>query len=443
MTSEHFHFIGIGGIGMSALARILLERAQAVSGSDLKRSAIVIDLEKLGAKISVGQRGENISQGATVVVTSAVKEDNPEYQAAVKLGCTILHRSDLLSKLMEGSRVLGVAGTHGKTTTSSLLAETLIRAEYDPSFAIGGVLKELKRNSATGKSAFFVAELDESDGSFLKSSPQGCILTNVEGDHLDYYGSLDRLEKAFVRFIDQVEGEDLFFWCGDDPFLSNLHPKGVSYGYGEQCDLRATNVRQDGWSMLIDVLFEGKTYRDVRLGLVGHHNVHNALAVFGLTLRLGVPEQSIRSGLAAFSGVARRCDKKGTVNGALVIDDYAHHPTEIATTLAGIREADPKASLTALYQPHRYSRTRDCMGMLSDTFDVADRVVVTDVFAAGEEPIEGVNPECIMELIKHRNISYLPRKDLLSLAADGKAGDMIVCLGAGDITAVAAEMVNV
>ncbi|ADI38736.1 UDP-N-acetylmuramate--L-alanine ligase [Waddlia chondrophila 2032/99] len=438
-----FHFIGIGGIGMSSLARILLEKGEVVSGSDLAATSMTESLCSLGAKISLGQKAENISPAQTVVFSTDIKESNPEFQAAVKLRCEMQHRCGCLLNLMKNKDVLAVGGTHGKTTSSSLLAWVLEVCGFSPSFAIGGIVANFKANGKAGEGSCFVAEADESDGTLARYRSFGAIVTNIGLDHMDHHQTEERLLNCFRTFFSKVQNEAFCFWCGDDKRLQTLNPKGVSYGFHENNRLRVDHFRQVGWTSIFDVVFDGKRFADIEVLLAGEHHALNAAAVFGLSLRLGAQESKIREALKTFKGVARRCEVKGEKNGILFLDDYAHHPTEIRATLKAIRQASPDRRIVAVFQPHRYTRTRDCMGMYGSTFHSADQVIVTDIHAAGESPIPGVEVcHILSELEKNSSVKcrYLPREDLsCKLSKFLEKGDVVVTLGAGNITKVAVE----
>ncbi|NGX54628.1 MAG: UDP-N-acetylmuramate--L-alanine ligase [Chlamydiae bacterium] len=434
MSKEHYHFIGIGGIGMSALVRILLDKKIAVSGSDLSTSTNVQTLIERGAKVSVGHSESAIPPQATVVYSTAVKKENPEYQAALKKGCQLLHRSELLAQLMEGYKTIAIAGTHGKTTSSALLTTVLLEAKMDPTFALGGVVDGF--NGRLGKSDLFVAEADESDGSFLNYHPFGAIVTNLEPEHMEYYKSEANLQKAFQTFLSQVDSSDHLFCCREE--MGFGPEKGISYGFGEENDLQILDFHQEGWKSRFSITFEGRHYRDIELALLGKHNVLNATAVFGLSLRLGVPEEVIRRALCHFPGVARRCQKRGTVREVLQLDDYAHHPTEIAHTLRSVRKAIGERRFVVLFQPHRYTRTQDHFQAYCRSFDFADHLFVTDIYAAGEKPIASVTPEALIEEIQRVStvpIDYLPRQQCAAALEEFlRPHDVLITLGAGDIT---------
>lgn len=442
--TEKCHFIGIGGIGMSGLARILLDRKKEVTGSDLNASPITDTLEKKGAKVSLGHTISNISPSMTVVFSTDIKQDNPEFKAAVKLRCEMFHRAELLQKLMEGQKTLAVTGTHGKTTTSSLLSWVLYQAGLDPSFAVGGVLPQFQSNGKHGEGDFFVAEADESDGSFLKFHPYAAIVTNIGREHMPHFQTEERLLGEFRTFMSQVENPDLLFWCGDDSRLQSLAYPGITYGFGEQCQLRATQFTQTGWSTTFTISYEGKEYRDVEVALTGRHQVLNSLAVFGLAFQLGLSENQIREGLRTFGGVGRRCEKLGEEQGVLFLDDYAHHTHEIGLTLQAIKKAEPSRRIVAVFQPHRYTRTRDCLGTFAKAFEAADHLIITDIYTAREKPIEGVTPQKVLEEIKDIPTQYVPRENLPhEIASIVRPLDLVVTLGAGDITKVGRETLEV
>ncbi|MBA3815100.1 MAG: UDP-N-acetylmuramate--L-alanine ligase [Parachlamydiaceae bacterium] len=444
--NKNYHFIGIGGIGMSGMAHILLERNISVSGSDMAANTTIDSLQKKGAAISIGHDAKNILAGMTVVYSTDIKRGNPEFLAAKSLNCSMLHRSELLQMLMQSSHSLAVAGTHGKTTTSSLLAWVLEQSGLSPSYAIGGIVPQLQTNAKQGQGNFFVAEACESDGSFLNYNPYGAIVTNIDSDHLDFYGTEAELIKAFEKFISQVQSPEHLFWCGDDTNLKqlNLETTGISYGFGKDCMLRAFNFEQKEWMLSYDISYQGKLYPQVEVSLAGAHNALNALAVFGLALTLGIEETLIRTALSSFGGVLRRCEKKGESHKILFLDDYGHHPTEIRATLKAIRKAIGERRLVVAYQPHRYSRAKGLIGAYKNVFNDADHLFLTEIYAANEIPIPGVSHDAIMQEINNDsnlNCQHVARSHLASsLAAFLRPHDVCVSLGAGDITKLAGEV---
>lgn len=439
-----YHFIGIGGIGMSGLARILLQQGHEVSGSDLSPSSITESLQNLGATIVHEHAEANVPVEGCVVFGSDIKKDHPEYRCAHKQKRPMLHRAELLAEICKEKATLAVTGTHGKTSTSSLLTWVLQQAGMEPGFAVGGWIAELNTNASTGASDHFVLEADESDGSFIKYRPQGAILLNIDRDHMDHYGTDEALNKAFKKFAGQVANPELLFWCGDDLRLRSLRLKGISYGFNAGSDLRGCNYRQEGWGGKFDVIYKGHEYPHLEVSLPGQHQALNALAVFGLALALGLDEATIRKGLKTFPGVGRRCEKKGDRGGVLILDDYGHHPVEILATLKGIRSGIGERRLVVVFQPHRYTRTKDCLTQFGHIFDEADEVFVTDIYAAREEPLPGVTAEAVLEEL-HKNSKakarYVPRNSVRStLVAFLRPHDVVVTIGAGDVTKLGTEI---
>ena len=436
------HFIGIGGVGMSALARIMLERGYEVSGSDLKESYVTKGLVSAGAKISYRHEKENVDKDATVVYSTDIKEDNPEWVAAKEN--KVFHRSECLRTLLDEKKAILVAGAHGKTTTTSLLSYICVVAGLNPSFVIGGFSDSLGGvNGKWGRGDYFIAEADESDGSFLRASPEGAIVTNVDFDHLNYWGSENALLEAYQKFIAGITNRDLLFYWNEDPFMSKWNVDGISFGFEVGADLRALNLRIENGRQLFDIEFEGEKYLDIELALLGEHNVLNAIASFGMALSIGADVQKIREALITFGGVKRRLQRKGSLNGASIYDDYAHHPTEIEATLAALKRAFQTSRTIAVFQPHRYSRLRDLMDefVKSTVWKDADELIITDVFSAGEPRIEGVNTEVLLKKIEKR-ATYVPRGELTEfLRSTLVEGDIVVTMGAGDITAVSGELV--
>lgn len=445
--SAHYHFIGIGGIGMSALAQILLERGAKVSGSDVFSSHVTHKLEKQGAKIFIGHSSDNISQPSTVIYSTAVTEENPEVKKAKLQGFPFLHRSELLHHLMKGYAPLLVTGTHGKTTTSSLLAHLLVDAGYDPAYAVGGIISSLGTNGSHGKGSYFVAEADESDGSFLKYSPYGGIITNVDNDHLDYWGTFRDMVSGFQKFIGSVRSPEHLLWCGDDEILRSLRLKGCSYGFSEKNDLYIQNFRQGGWKNVFDMSLDGTEYSEIEIPLIGGHNVLNAAAVFGLGIRAKIAEERIRKAFFNFKGVNRRAEFKGESKGIAVFDDYGHHPTEIFATLRAIKQAVGHRKLVVAFQPHRFTRTRDCLHEFGPAFDKADELILTDIYAAGEAPITGITSDTVLAKIKESSCvyaSYIPREKIVEfLSKHLQPDDVLVTMGAGDITKVGPEVLQI
>jgi UDP-N-acetylmuramate--alanine ligase len=434
---DHVHFIGIGGIGMSALAKILLEQGKKVQGSDLSFNQQTEDLKNQGAEIFFGHHKEFVGGASCVVYSSAIQPSNPEFSRALSQKCKLFHRSELLDHLMKGTKPLLVTGMHGKTTATSLLAHILMEAKFDPSFVIGGIPLAYKTNGRHGKGEYFVAEADESDGSFLQTPGFGAIVTNIDKEHLDYWKSEEKIYEGFFQFFSQVKNKDLLFWCLDDPVLRKMQPSGTSYGFSEEAKLRVSRVEQEGFSSKFSIQFEGKFYENIELGLIGKYNALNAAAVFGMGLVLGIEENVLRKALKNFSGVARRMENFSEHRGVKFFDDYGHHPKEIQSTIKALKEAIGEKKLLVFFQPHRFSRTRDLYQEFGSAFDGADEAFITDIYSASESPIEGITSSLIVEEIKKRKsvkVHELPKEQFLSASKKISPLDVVLIIGAGDIT---------
>ncbi len=446
MTENMYHFIGLGGIGMSALARILMQQGAEVRGTDAKASALLDQLGKEGAKVKVGHDAAWIQKGSTVVFSSDILEKNGELERAKELRLPLLHRSDLLGRLMEGKKPLLITGTHGKTTTASLLAWVLFDAGVDPTFAIGGILSQLDTNGKAGKGSFFVAEADESDGSFLKSPAFGAIVTNVDNDHMGYWKSVENLDTGFRKFLAAVQSTDHLFWCKDDARLEGLKPKGFSYGFSQGSDLVLQSFAQDENGIRFDIDFQGKKYRRIELPLFGRHNALNAAAVFGLALQLQVPEEAVRKGFRSFCGTKRRLEFKGMAHKVKVYDDYGHHPVEIAATLKALRASIRERRLVVIFQPHRYTRVRDLFEDFLTCFSEADVVVLTDIYSAGETPLVGVTTAALYSRMKESlgsKLHFFPRQHLeVGVVEILRPLDVALTIGAGDVTQAGQPILN-
>ncbi len=444
---SEFHFIGIGGVGMSALARLLLSQNKRVSGSDLVWNQLTETLVQEGAQVFRGHGRHHIPPNATVIYSTDITEEHPERKEAALLGRPLWHRSELLAHLIHPFRSFAVAGTHGKTTTSALMAYLFSVADLDPTFAVGGIVPQLQGNARLGKGEFFLFEADESDGSFLHYYPEGAIVTNVDQDHLPNYGnSFDQLQAAFFQFIRQVKNPELLVWCGEDPILQKMQLGGMSYGFQEGVDWQIVGLQPNGFGCVFDLVRGGRTFSGLKLLLSGRHNALNAAAAFALGWSLGLSEETLRSGLASFQGVLRRCERKGEWKEALFLDDYAHHPQEIAATLLGIRQAIGERRLIVCFQPHRYTRTRDCWNEFGQAFVLADQVILTDIYGAGETPLEGISAEALLQQVQcdsPTSWEYRPRSALSrALSEIVKPQDVVVTMGAGDITGVAKETLH-
>ena len=443
------HFIGIGGIGMSAIAEIMLQTGYKVQGSDAKASANTERLEKMGARVSVGHDAANVQDGVSAVVFStAIKGDNPEIAAARERGLPLVGRAEMLAELMRLQFSVGVAGTHGKTTTTSMIATLLDAGGLDPTVVNGGIINAYGTNAKVGQGDWIVVEADESDGSFLRLKSTVAVVTNIDAEHLDHYGDFDSIKKAFRDFVENIPFYGFAAVCIDHPEVQAMaaaveNRRLVTYGINPQAEVRALRVEMDQLGAEFDVCIQprdGVTVNidHVRLPMPGWHNVSNALAAIAVARELGVKEDAIREGLSGFVGVKRRFTTTGVVDGVRVIDDYGHHPVEIAAVLKAARQVT-HGRVIAIVQPHRYTRLRDLMSEFCACFNDADVVIVADVYPAGEPPIEGVGRDPLVEGLRrwgHRNVipldgpTQLPRL----IREEAKSGDLVVFLGAGDIT---------
>ncbi len=438
-----YHFIGIGGIGMSALARIALQRGDDVQGTDASPSALLEELAREGVRVRIGHDPDWVQTGMTVVYSTDIKPNHSERARALMLGVPLLHRSDLLDQFLRERKVLLVTGTHGKTTTTALLASVLMGAAMDPPFMVGGILRSQGINGSWGQGPYFVAEADESDGSFLKTPSDGAIVTNLEPEHLDYWGNEERLILGFRQFFAQSRKA---IWCRDDPRLTALCPQGISYGFSREADVVISHYRPSSGGILFDLSMQGVFYRDIHLALLGQHNALNGAAVFALTSALQIPEEKIRSALQCFSGTKRRLEKKGEIRDVAVYDDYGHHPTEIIVTLRALRQEIGARRLFVLFQPHRYTRLRDCFDLFLHAFDEVDELVITDLYAAREEPILGISADRFyeeMRKVRPHTVHRIARTSLESeILQKVEPGDVVLTLGAGDITSVSERLIE-
>lgn len=442
------HFIGIGGIGMSGIAEIVLQEGFAVQGSDLKASAITDRLAGLGARIFTGQRAENLGAAGVVVISTAIKPDNPELVAARHLGLPVVHRAEMLAELMRLRPAVSVAGTHGKTTTTTLVAALLDAGGLDPTVINGGVIHAYGSNARAGSGEWMVVEADESDGSFNLLPTTIGIVTNIDPEHLEHWGSFDALRAGFDRFVQRLPFYGLAVCCTDHAevaaMVARLHDRRVvSFGFNEAADLRAVNLRYEGGQARFDILMQdsGARIDGCTLPIPGDHNVSNALAAVAVARHLGVPGPVIRDALAAFQGVGRRFTRVGEAAGITVIDDYGHHPVEIAAVLKAARQAlGGKGRVIAVHQPHRYTRLSSLFADFCRCFNDADVVGIAEVYAAGEAPIAGASRDDLLAGIRaqgHPSAHPLAVEDDLEalVRAHARAGDMVVCLGAGTISA--------
>jgi len=437
------HFVGIGGIGMSGIAELLLNLGYRVSGSDLRRSDTTDRLARLGAEIRMGHAPENVpAEGHVVVFSSAVKADNPEVAEAHRRKIPVIPRAEMLSELMRMKYGIAIAGTHGKTTTTSMVATILASAGWDPTAVVGGKLNSLGSNAKLGQGEFLVAEADESDGSFLRLSPTVAVVTNIDPEHLDFYSGIGQIKENFLHFINKVPFYGFAVLCIDHPNVQELIPSVektvVTYGFSAHADYRADGVVPEGMSNRFRVIRRGETLGEVSLKAPGRHNVSNALAAVAVAMELGIPFDRVRAGLAEYGGVVRRFQVKGEREGITVVDDYGHHPEEIRATLAAAREVWPDRRIVVGFQPHRYSRTHGLFRDFLSAFHNADLLFVFDVYSAGEEPIPGATGDRLCEAIGqhgHKGAIYGGR----AVDAAGtivpmlRPGDIFLTMGAGDV----------
>ncbi len=443
------HFVGIGGIGMSGIAEIMIKIGYKVQGSDAKASANTERLQKLGAKIFIGHEAAHVSDDVSALVYStAVKHDNPEMVAARSRRIPLVRRAEMLAELMRLQFSIAVGGTHGKTTTTSMVAALLDAGGLDPTVVNGGIINAYGTNAKVGDGDWIVVEADESDGSFLRLKSTLAIVTNIDAEHLDHWGDFEAVKKGFVDFVENIPFYGFAAVCVDHPEVLALTAKVenrrlIPYGVSPQAEVRCTNIDFGPEGATFDVVFspvgvEPFIWAGLKLPMTGNHNVSNATAAIAIARELGVSEDDVRKGLGAFGGVKRRFTTTGVVNGVRIIDDYGHHPVEIAAVLKAARQVT-QGKVIAVVQPHRYTRLRDLMTEFSTCFHDADKVIVADVYSAGEAPIEGVSKDALVEALHrhgHRNAVGLDGPAALAglVAAEAKAGDLVVCLGAGDIT---------
>ena len=439
------HFTGIGGIGMSGIAEVLLDHGFTVQGSDLRASPITRRLEQKGAKVFIGQQAENLADAQVVVISSAIKPGNPELDAARARKLPVVRRAEMLAELMRLKSNVAIAGTLGKTTTTSMVAALLVGGEMDPTVINGGVIHAYGSNARIGQGEWMVVEADESDGTFNKLPATIAVITNIDPEHLDHYGDFAALREAFDTFVSNIPFYGLAVCCIDHPEVQALvgrirDRKVVTYGFNPQADVQGRNLRYEKGIAHFDVVLngEGRTLEKLTLPMTGDHNVSNALAAITVARHLGIPGEAIRESLAGFGGVNRRFTRVGVCNDVTIIDDYAHHPVEIAAVLKAARQAT-EGRVIAVHQPHRYTRLRDLFTQFCGCFNDADIVAITDVYAAGESPIEGISRDRLVGgLVAHGHRHALPLggEDALAefVRTTCRRGDMLVCLGAGSIS---------
>ena len=450
------HFVGIGGIGMSGIAEVLHNLGYVVQGSDLAVNNNINRLSDLGVNVMIGHAEENLGSAAVVVISSAIKVGNPELDAARKRLTPVVRRAEMLGELMRFKWAIAVGGTHGKTTTTSLVAALLEEAEMDPTVINGGIINAWGTNARLGSSEWMVAEADESDGTFVKLPSTITVVTNIDSEHMDYFGSFDHLKEAFVSFIEQIPFYGFAVLCIDDAGVQAIIPRVsdrrvITYGVTPQADIRVADINTSADGSNFDIIITDRKSGDERiidklyLPMAGNHNILNSAAAISIAIELGLTDDVIRKGLGGFTGVKRRFTKTGVVDGITIIDDYGHHPAEILAVVNAARVTTAEGRVMAVVQPHRYSRLRDLFEDFCTCFNDADIVVVADIYAAGEMPIEGVTQASLIEGLRahgHRMVIPLEHPDDLTVIVNEhmNSGDLVVCLGAGNITVWANDL---
>jgi UDP-N-acetylmuramate--alanine ligase len=453
---RRIHFVGIGGAGMCGIAEVLLNLGYEVSGSDLKRSAVTDRLESFGAEIFIGHSAENAEQADVLVVSSAINTSNPEVASALERRIPVVPRAEMLAELMRYRHGIAVAGTHGKTTTTSLLASVFAAGGLDPTFVIGGRLNAAGTNAQLGSSRYLIAEADESDASFLHLQPMVSVVTNIDMDHMSTYGGdFNKLKKTFIEFLHNLPFYGLAVMCVDDPFVREIMPHvarpTVTYGFDDDADVRAINVRQQGMQTFFTVLRRDREPLNVSVNMPGNHNVLNALATIAIASDEGISDEAILQGLSGFQGVGRRFQVYGELpvdgGSVMLVDDYGHHPREVAAVIKAVRGGWPERRLVMVYQPHRFSRTRDLYDDFVQVLGDANVLLLMEVYPAGEEPIPGADSRQLCRSIRQRGLLdpiYIERgADLAPIVKPLlRAGDILLCQGAGDIGGLAPQLLQ-
>jgi UDP-N-acetylmuramate--alanine ligase len=451
--TKHIHFIGVGGIGMSGIAELLLNLGYRVSGSDLKDSPASERVKRLGGQVFVGHDAKNIEGADVVVYSSAVSPDNPEVVAAGERYIPVIQRAEMLAELMRLKYGVAIAGAHGKTTTTSMVASIVTAAGLDPTVLIGGRLDIWGgSNAKLGQGDILVAESDESDGSFMILSPTIAVVTNIDREHMDHYGNMDAIRDTFVNFINKIPFYGSAILCLDNEEIQNIIPRlkkrYITYGLTSQADLRAKDINRQTFSSDFEVISRGESLGRITVGMPGTHSVLNALAAVGVGMELNIDLDHIKKGLSDLGGLARRFQKKGEINGVMVIDDYGHHPTEIMATLEAARSSWPEERIIVVFQPHRYTRTKELYDRFVISFNHSDVLIIEPIYAASERPIEGVDSEWLYKGIKehgHKEVYLASGHDqAVSLLTEiTKPGDRVITLGAGDVYRVGETLLEV
>ena len=448
---KSLHFIGIGGNGMAPIAEILLARGVSVTGSDQSQTELTRRLSELGAHVFVGHRSEQVGEVDAVIVSTAIGQDNPELLEARRRGLPVIHRGEALARIMQGELAIAVAGSHGKTTTTSMIGSVLIAGGMDPTCVVGGRVPGFGGNARIGKLPCFVAEADESDGSFLRMSPNLAVVTNIDREHLDHYQSFEKLKEAFLSFMNSTSAEGTAVLCIDDheasSMIGDLSVPVLTYGFSARADILAIGISPDGLMTSVSVRVKGEDWGIFTLNVPGEHNVRNALAAIGVASHLAIPPDVVRDALFRFRGVGRRFTLVGEAGGVLIVDDYGHHPTEIEATLSAARQAYPDRRIVVAFQPHRFSRTRDLLHHFAHAFGAADLLVLSEIYGAGEIPIEGVTGERLFHEIQEvqgSRVLFVPDRNALAtyIVSCLEPGDLLLTMGAGDITHLGQEILS-
>jgi len=447
---KNIHLVGIGGIGMSGIAEVLLNMGYTVTGSDIKKSETTDRLSRLGSKLSMGHSIENIGNADVIVVSSAIKDDNPEVIAARSRNIPVIARAEMLAELMRLKYGIAIAGSHGKTTTTSMISTVLAYGGFDPTIVVGGRLKALGTNAHLGNGKFMVVEADESDGSFLMLSPVIAVLTNIDDEHLDHYDNIDNLEYAFSQFLNKIPFYGLSVVCLDcsriKSNVARFKKRLITYGFSEESDFKAGDVRIKGFQTKFKVLYKDSLLGQVRLDVPGRHNAQNSLASFAVGMELGMSFEDVKKGLRGFKGIDRRLQVKGEIKGVLVIDDYAHHPEEIRVTLNALRDSFSRRLIT-VFQPHRFTRTSSLFDEFARVLKDVDMLYLLDIYPAGEEPIEGVTSERLAQAIRdngNANVFYkdTPAEIIDELLTILKPGDIVITFGAGNVWTLGEKLIE-
>jgi UDP-N-acetylmuramate--alanine ligase len=445
LSKLKIHFIGVGGAGMSGIARIMLAKGFSISGSDKNGSPMLTSLKALGARIEIGHDEKYLGDAELVIISSAIGEKNPELIAARSKGVPIAARAAALAWLMSDSTSVAVAGTHGKTTTTAMLTVALQSAGMDPSFAIGGTINTAGTNAHSGSGSIFVVEADESDGSFLAYKPTGAIITNIELDHVDHFANEDEVLAVFEQFVDSIKPNGFLVACGDDDGVHSLlrrikrrDLKIHLYGKGDKNDFKIDKIHLAATTSTASISSTGRKIGELKLAVVGEHNLLNALAAFAATSALGVAEEKVVNGLGAFTGTRRRFELKGEVSGIKVIDDYGHHPTELIVTLKAAKNLAQAGRVLVIFQPHRYSRTAAFANQFSQALSLADFTFLLEIYAASEKPLPGISSLLIAKNMSAQQVKFEPSmlQVVSDVAAMAKSGDVIITLGAGDVSSL-------